>query len=133
LQVHGDGSQTRSYLYVSDLVDALVRVGTAPRADTEILNVGNPVELSVLELAETIRRLFAPGSSIRLVPGRPGDPQRRRPDITRIEAEYDWHPMVSLADGLKSTVEWFAEQFGDGRDRLPAQGAIPETSDVDHR
>jgi nucleoside-diphosphate-sugar epimerase len=110
LPVHGDGSQTRSFCYVADMVDALLAVGLDPTADGEILNVGNPQEVSIRELAEEVLRLSGSASSIAYDARRPGDPERRRPDITRITARYGWTPKVDLASGLATTITWFADQ-----------------------
>lgn len=105
--VHGDGSQTRSFMYVDDLVEALVYVGLDRDADGQLLNIGNPEEVTILELAELIVRDIAPGAAIEHRPGRAGDPQRRRPDITRLNARYGWTPAVPLAEGLRRTAAWY--------------------------
>lgn len=109
LRLHGDGSQTRSFMFVSDLVEALVRIGLDPAMDGDIVNIGNPVEVTVRELAETIRELFAPRIALEFEPGRPGDPQRRQPDIAHIRSTYGWHPQVALEQGLRITEAWFRE------------------------
>jgi len=108
LPVQGDGSQTRSYMFVSDLVDGLLHVALDPDADGEVLNIGNPHEVTVRELAERILAIMGSPVGTILVPSRPGDPQRRCPDITRMTARYGWRPTVALDDGLRRTVEWFA-------------------------
>jgi nucleoside-diphosphate-sugar epimerase len=109
MRLHGDGSQTRSFMFVSDLVEAFVRIGLQPGMDGDIVNIGNPSEVTMRELAELIRDLFAPGVHLEYVPGRPGDPQRRKPDIDRIRERYGWEPRVSLEDGLRITEAWFRE------------------------
>lgn len=103
LIVHGDGSQTRSFCYVSDLVAGLTHVLLDPTLDGEILNIGNPAEITVRELAETILRLLGRAGSIEFVESRPGDPGRRRPVITRMTQRYGWLPRVGLEDGLTET------------------------------
>jgi nucleoside-diphosphate-sugar epimerase len=109
LRLHGDGSQTRSFMFVSDLVEAFVRIGMHPGMDGDIVNIGNPAEVTVRQLAELIRHLFAPDLPLEFQPGRPGDPQRRKPDITHINTTYGWAPQVPLAEGLQITEAWFRE------------------------
>ncbi len=82
-----------------------------PVADGEILNIGNPAEITIGELAAEIRRLVRPDAEIRFGPRREGDPERRRPDIARITARYGWTPRVALAEGLRLTAEWFAAEI----------------------
>ena len=119
LGVHGDGSQTRSFCYVSDLVDGLLAVALDPTADGEILNIGNPHEITIRYLAEEILRISGSGSSIAFDPRRPGDPERRRPDITRIGDRYGWLPRVDLETGLETTIAWFAEGRTSTQDNIP--------------
>ena len=105
LTVYGDGSQTRSLCYVSDLVRGVLAV--LERGDELPINLGNPHEVSVLELAETIIRLAGSKSTIdhRELPV--DDPKQRRPDITRARAMLGWQPEVRLDDGLRKTLEYF--------------------------
>ena len=110
LAIHGDGSQTRSFCHVADLVEALLLVGLDPTADGQILNLGNPAEITIRELAEHIVRISGSSSELRFDPRRPGDPERRRPDITRVKARYGWEPIVGLETGLRDTIGWFAER-----------------------
>jgi len=110
LDLHGDGTQTRSFCYVDDLVNGLLHVALDPSIDGEIFNVGNPEEVTILELAEEIRRIVRPDAPIRFIPARQGDPTRRKPDITKIRQHYHWTPRVSLAQGLRFTAEWFAAE-----------------------
>jgi UDP-glucuronate decarboxylase len=115
--VHGDGRQSRSFMHVSDLVDAFVRLVNDPHLDGAILNVGNPDEITVCELAETIIRLTGSTSPIVHGPAREGDPQRRRPDIARVMSRYGWEPHVGLDDGLSDTIRFLtgAAAAADGR------------------
>jgi dTDP-glucose 4,6-dehydratase len=107
LTVFGDGSQTRSLCYIDDLVDGLERLLAA---DCHLpVNLGNPSELTVLELAETIRRLAGADSPVELRPLPLDDPRRRRPDITRAETLLGWSPRVPLEEGLARTVSWWQE------------------------
>ena len=105
LRVHGDGTQTRSFQYVDDLVQALVTIGLDPELDGLVLNIGNPHEVTMNELAARIVALVPGAGPIEHVPGRPGDPQRRKPDISRIRARYGWEPAVALDDGLRRTLD----------------------------
>jgi nucleoside-diphosphate-sugar epimerase len=108
LVIHGDGSQTRSFCHVDDLVDALLLVGLDRAADGEILNLGNPDEVTIRHLAAEIVRISGSDSEVRFDPRRPGDPERRRPDIGRVRARYGWEPRVGLEAGLRDTIDWFA-------------------------
>jgi nucleoside-diphosphate-sugar epimerase len=109
LPIQGDGTQTRSYMYVSDLVEGLVRVASDPALDGLVLNIGNPEEVSVLELADRLLAISGSGAGTTFVPGRPGDPQQRCPDISRMTERYGWRPRVALDDGLRLTVGWLDE------------------------
>lgn len=103
LVIHGDGSQTRSFCYVSDLVAGLLAVALDDTIDGEIFNLGNPEEVTILQLAEAVRREFGVDAPIHHLPSRAGDPARRRPDIGRIRSRYGWEPTVSLEAGLART------------------------------
>jgi nucleoside-diphosphate-sugar epimerase len=104
LVVHGDGTQTRSFCYVSDLVEGLRLVAEDGSADGEVLNLGNPEEVTILELAESIRDAINPALEIIRTPARPGDPGRRRPVIDRVRYRYGWEPRVPLSQGLACTI-----------------------------
>jgi nucleoside-diphosphate-sugar epimerase len=110
LVVHGDGSQTRSFMYVDDLVEGLVRVGMDEELDGQLLNIGNPEEITIQKLAEKIVAAVAPDARTVHAPGRPGDPRRRCPDISRMRARYGWQPRVGLDEGLRETAKWYREQ-----------------------
>jgi dTDP-glucose 4,6-dehydratase len=107
LTVAGDGSQTRSVCYVSDLVDGLIRLLLSREPGP--VNIGNPHEIPVLELAERIRDLTGSGSAIEFIPRPEDDPTVRQPDITLARTALGWEPQVVLEDGLKRTIDWFAE------------------------
>jgi nucleoside-diphosphate-sugar epimerase len=112
LTVYGDGSQTRSLCYVSDLVDGLIRVMRASSATGRVFNIGNPDERSVVEFAEVIRRAAGSSSPIEFRDFiSADDPQRRCPDITRIRTELGWEPRVGLDEGIARTVAWFRERL----------------------
>jgi dTDP-glucose 4,6-dehydratase len=111
ITIHGDGSQTRSFCYVDDLVDGLLNVALDPLIDGEVFNVGNPSEITIRELAEEIRRLIRPSTLITYTARRPGDPERRRPDITKIGRRYGWRPRTSLSEGLRRTIAAFEREL----------------------
>jgi dTDP-glucose 4,6-dehydratase len=105
MTVFGDGSQTRSFCYVSDLVEGIYRLLLSD--ETRPVNIGNPVELSVLEFARTIRRLTGTSSEIVFRPLPIDDPKVRQPDITRAREVLGWAPKVELEEGLTRTIEYF--------------------------
>ena len=105
ITVYGDGSQTRSLTYVSDLVDGIDRLVRS--SSTGPINIGNPVEMTLLEIAETIKRLTGSRSKIVFKKLPVDDPKVRRPDITLARKKLKWEPKVSLEDGLKRTIEYF--------------------------
>ena len=107
LTVFGDGRQTRSLCYVEDLVRGLVLM--LDSGEPGPINLGNPVELTVREIAEVIRELVGSSCDIQLHPLPQDDPTRRRPDITLARARLGWHPRVAVEDGLARTIEWYAE------------------------
>jgi nucleoside-diphosphate-sugar epimerase len=107
LPVQGDGTQTRSFQYVSDLVDGLRLVALDPDLDGLLLNIGNPDEMSVEALATRLLDIAGSSQDIAYTPARSGDPQRRCPDITRMHERYGWQPLVSLDEGLRRTLDWF--------------------------
>jgi dTDP-glucose 4,6-dehydratase len=104
LTIYGDGRQTRSFCYVTDLVDGLVRMLASD--DAGPVNLGNPNEISILELAETVLALTGSQSPLEYRPAPPDDPATRRPDIAKAAALLDWTPTVQLADGLARTIAW---------------------------
>ncbi|MBU2495016.1 MAG: SDR family oxidoreductase [Candidatus Omnitrophica bacterium] len=106
--VYGDGSQTRSLCYVSDLVTGLARLaGKANAVDNVVVNLGNAREITILELAKTVIFLCRSRSEIVFQPLPEDDPARRCPDISQAKAVLDWEPMVSLEEGLRKTISWF--------------------------
>ena len=106
LNIYGDGSQTRSLCYVSDLVDGILRM-----ADSKIsgpINLGNPNEMTVLQLAQRIIDLTRSQSTINFQSSLPDDPQQRNPDITLAKSKLDWFPHTDLDTGLQSTIHWMS-------------------------
>ena len=107
ITIYGDGSQTRSFCYVDDLVEALLRLMQTPAACTGPINLGNPHEFTILELAQLVIRLTGSKSKIVRMGLPQDDPERRRPDISLAKSTLDWVPKVPLEDGLMKTIEYF--------------------------
>ena len=107
ITIFGDGSQTRSFCYVDDLIDGLVLLMNSPDEITGPINLGNPEERSILELAEKILRLTNSTSRIVFRPSLQDDPERRRPDISLAAETLGWRPSVGLDEGLQRTVDYF--------------------------
>jgi len=105
LTIFGDGTQTRSFCYVSDMVDGLLRLASSE--ERYPVNLGNPVELTILEFAERIRDLMGSNLPIVFEPLPSDDPKKRRPDITKAKRILGWEPKVALATGLRETVAYF--------------------------
>src|SRR6266498_2772011 len=110
MTVFGDGSQTRSFCYVSDLVEGIYRLSLSNEADP--VNIGNPSELSVLDFARTIQRLTGTRSEIVFKPLPVDDPRVRQPDISRARRLLGWEPKVKLEEGLSRTIEYFRQLGG---------------------
>jgi dTDP-glucose 4,6-dehydratase len=110
ITVHGDGSQTRSFCYVDDLIEGIMRLLASDQH--EPVNLGNPEEHTVLELAEMIRELTGSSSEIVFEPRPIDDPSVRRPDITRARRLLGWEPTVGVREGLLRTIEWFRRHVG---------------------
>ena len=111
LTIYGDGSQTRSFCYVDDLIGGLYRLMLTEVHDP--VNLGNPEELTVRDLADTVLRLTGSAAGIEILPDRraPADPQQRRPDITRAMDLLDWKPRIALEEGLRRTIEDFRRRL----------------------
>jgi dTDP-glucose 4,6-dehydratase len=107
LKVYGDGSQTRSFCYVSDLVDGLVRLSRSE--ERYPVNLGNPAEMTILEFAEKIQRFVGTNLPIVFQPLPADDPKQRQPDITKAKEILGWEPRVGLDEGLRETVAYFRE------------------------
>jgi dTDP-glucose 4,6-dehydratase len=108
ITIFGDGSQTRSFCYVSDLVDGLTRLILSE--EHEPVNIGNPTELTILEFAEVIQKLVGSSCAIERQPLPKDDPKQRKPDITKAKERLGWEPRVTLAAGLAETVAFFRAQ-----------------------
>ncbi len=111
LTIYGDGEQSRSFCYVSDLIAGLIALLESPSDDEAHLpvNIGNPVEFTMLELAENVLQLTGSGSELRFEPLPQDDPVRRCPDISRARERLGWEPTVPLKEGLELTIPYFAK------------------------
>lgn len=109
ITIYGDGSQTRSFCFVSDLIDGLMRLMDSPDEVTGPVNLGNPVECTMLELAETVIALTNSGSQIAFRARPSDDPEKRKPDIGVARSLLGWEPKVKLVDGLLQTIHYFRE------------------------
>lgn len=107
ITIHGDGKQTRSFTYITDTIDGLIKMIVTESVKGEVINIGSEDEISIIELAKLIIRLAASSSKIVFTQARPDDPRRRRPDITKARKLLAWEPKIKLEDGLKYTIEWF--------------------------
>lgn len=115
LTVYGDGSQTRSFCYVDDLVDGMIRMMESREGFTGPVNLGNPGEFTMQELAEKVIALTGSGSRIIHKPLPQDDPVRRKPVIDLAKTELDWEPRVPLDEGLKKTIRYFEAKIGKSR------------------
>jgi UDP-glucuronate decarboxylase len=107
ITIYGDGSQTRSFCYVDDLIEAFVRMMASPAEFTGPVNLGNPGEFTIRELAEMVLSKVGGSSKLKTLPLPQDDPQQRRPDINLAQSALDWHPKVSLEEGLDRTITYF--------------------------
>jgi UDP-glucuronate decarboxylase len=114
ITIYGDGSQTRSFCYVSDLVDGLIKMIFSQKEVTGPINLGNPAEMSILQLAEKIIALTNSRSKIIREPLPSDDPKQRKPDISIASKVLQWHPKVSLDEGLKATIQEFENRLKNG-------------------
>ncbi len=107
ITIYGDGSQTRSFCYVDDLIEGFIRLMASPSDTTGPINIGNPVESTIKELAETIIAMVGGKSKLIFNPLPQDDPKQRKPDITLARNKLGWEPKVKLHDGLSNTVDYF--------------------------
>ena len=105
ITIYGSGKQTRSFCYVTDTVDGIVKAAFFNSSD--VFNIGNPKEMTMIELAETIKRLTGSKSKIMFTEIGKDDPERRKPDISKAKSILKWEPKIILEEGLKPTIEWF--------------------------
>ncbi len=109
LTIYGDGTQTRSFCYADDLVEGFLRLMESPAEVTGPVNLGNPGEFTMIELAEQVLRLTGSRSKVVHLPLPQDDPRQRKPDITLARDELGWQPQVALAEGLKRTIDYFRQ------------------------
>ena len=112
ITVFGDGTNTRSFCYVSDMVDALLRIGAADGLSGEVVNLGNPNEFTVMELAQKTIALTGSRSEIGFRELPQDDPRQRQPDISKAREMLGWEPLVQLDEGLEKTISFYANQGG---------------------
>jgi len=110
LTIYGDGTQTRSFCYVDDLIDGIVRLS---RSEEHLpVNIGNPNEFTILECAEAVLQATGSKSELRFEALPQDDPTRRRPDITKARTVLGWEPKISLEEGLKKALPFFKNEAG---------------------
>ena len=114
ITIYGDGSQTRSFCYVDDLIDGMLQLMDTPADFIGPVNIGNPDEITMLELAEHVLRLTSSTSKLEFRPLPIDDPRQRQPDITLAKSALGWAPRVSLDDGLKETIAYFRSLLAGG-------------------
>jgi UDP-glucuronate decarboxylase len=114
ITIYGDGSQTRSFCYVDDLIEAMIRVMETPDDFTGPINIGNPREFTIRELAEEVIALTGSKSRLVLQPLPSDDPRQRQPDISLARAALDWAPTIELRSGLEKTIAYFRSQMKAG-------------------
>jgi len=117
ITIYGDGLQTRSFCYVDELIEGLIRLMRSDEAITGPINIGNPVEFTMIELAELVIELTGSRSELRHLPLPLDDPRQRRPDIRQAERLLDWQPVTPLRDGLVKTIAYFETLLSRGNDR----------------
>ena len=105
--IYGNGNQTRSFSYVTDTVSAMIQVALARKGKGEVLNLGNPREVSILDLARMIMKITKSNSKVVHLAPAPDDPKRRCPDISKARSVLNWNPKVGLNEGLKRTISWY--------------------------
>jgi UDP-glucuronate decarboxylase len=111
ITIYGDGTQTRSFCYVDDLIEGMLRLMDSPTDFTGPVNIGNPKEFTMIELAELVLKLVGGKSRLVYKPLPADDPRQRKPDIDLAEMALDWQPKVALEDGLKETIAYFRKLF----------------------
>lgn len=114
ITIYGDGSQTRSFCYVDDLIEAFVRMMGTEAGFTGPVNIGNPAEFTMIELAELVLKLVGGRSRLVHKPLPADDPRQRQPDISLAKDKLGWQPKVSLEDGLKETIAYFRKLLAEG-------------------
>lgn len=112
ITIYGDGSQTRSFCYADDLIEGFIRLMSTPQEITGPINLGNPCEFTIRQLAEEVLRQVGGASKLICLPLPQDDPMQRKPDITQAQKVLDWQPTVNLEDGLAKTIDYFRRVLG---------------------
>jgi nucleoside-diphosphate-sugar epimerase len=107
ITIYGDGSQTRSFCYISDMIAGICKAMFSEETNAQVFNLGNPIEFTMMELAENVKKLTGAKSEIIYKPLPPDDPKQRQPDITKANKFLGWEPKVSLDEGLQKTIEYY--------------------------
>jgi UDP-glucuronate decarboxylase len=113
LTIFGDGQQSRSFCYADDLIEGIVRLMETPDEFTGPVNLGNPAEFTILQLAELVLELTGSKSALERRPLPGDDPRQRRPDISLAKARLDWEPTIQLREGLEKTIAYFDKLLSD--------------------
>jgi nucleoside-diphosphate-sugar epimerase len=109
ITVYGEGKQTRSFCYITDNLTALMLLAACPRAKAQVVNVGNPREIHILALAQSVKKATDCKSEIAFHPLPQDDPKRRCPDTSKLASLVEWRANVSFEEGLKRTIDWFSQ------------------------
>lgn len=112
ISIYGDGSQTRSFCYVDDLIDGMIKLMGSKDGFFGPVNIGNPNEFTILELAKNVIELAKSHSKISFHPLPQDDPKQRKPDITLAQSELKWEPSIQLKEGLEKTIQYFKQELG---------------------
>jgi UDP-glucuronate decarboxylase len=126
ITLNGHGEQTRSFCYVDDLIEGLIALMDTPADFTGPVNLGNPTEFTILELAKLILQLTDARSDLVYLPLPQDDPQQRRPDISLAATQLGWQPRVALEQGLKPTIGYFIERLADDQPSVPKRGSVAD-------
>jgi len=126
ITLYGQGEQTRSFCYVDDLIEGLIALMDTPADVTGPVNLGNPTEFTIRELAHLILRLTQAQSELVYLPLPQDDPQQRRPDISLAMTQLGWKPRVALEEGLKPTIGYFMERLAEEQPRVPQRDSLAE-------
>jgi UDP-glucuronate decarboxylase len=126
--IYGDGSQSRSFCYVDDLLDGLIRLMKSPDDLTGPINLGNPVEFTMMELFELVRELTGSASDICYKPLPQDDPKQRQPDISLARKHLAWEPKVSLRIGLQKTIDYFDNLLSNGFEGFTSYSQVPQAA-----
>jgi len=122
ITLYGDGAQTRSFCYVDDLIEAIMRMMATPKETTGPINIGNPTEFTIRQLAELVIDITGSKSKLVFRPLPSDDPKQRQPDISLAEATLDWRPKIALREGLTQTIAYFDRLIADKADEFGIGG-----------